>query len=213
MLLDEIPGLKEARTAALAREETLREIPFLPANLDICGVEVRQFTPRHFILLNAAGSPFLGAGEIAIEHVAQFLWVISPQFCTDPFARDLFLANVQLSFETDDDDKLATLIAAIDRYLEDALIDRPSGAGSETPLTHFAAAIVDEIASEYGWDDEVILEKPFARLFQYLRRIERRRDPRTPRFNRLSDGAERAAVKAWLKGRESEANSSEAPQE
>jgi hypothetical protein len=44
--------------------------------------------------------------------------------------------------------------------------------------------MIDLLASEYGWQDEHILSLPLARLFQYLRRIEKRRDPKAMQFNR-----------------------------
>jgi hypothetical protein len=92
----------------------------------------------------------------------------------------------------------------IDAYLDAALFDRPSGGDSTArPDVSFAAALVDEIASNYGWPDEVldargqpvwnagILDKPLARLCQYRRRIWRRDAARLGHDltlpNRLSD--------------------------
>jgi hypothetical protein len=44
--------------------------------------------------------------------------------------------------------------------------------------------MVEIMAHSYGWDDEATMQKPVARLFQYMRLIQRRNDPKAILFNR-----------------------------
>ena len=46
---------------------------------------------------------------------------------------------------------------------------------------------VDAVASEYGWNEEDILNIPFKRLTQYIRAIQLRNNPKAILFNAKSD--------------------------
>lgn len=210
--LDKIPGLQKRVAAAAAEEERLRRLPFLPVPLDICGVPVRHFTPRHFLLLDEAGSPFFHPGPIGAADIAQFLWVVSAAFrIPTPLTkdevndiRDAFLRSIARK-------RVDRLKAGIDSYIEKALFDRPDASGTDTPaVASFAALLVDDIATAYGWPDEVldadgfpipgagILDKPFARLLQYRRLIAWRLNPRHEPENRLSSRVEMQCVREFL---------------
>lgn len=195
MELDKIPGYPEAMAAAQAEEEELRDLAFIPVDLDICGVPVRQLTARHLLLCIYVRSPFFfSRDDLGPEHVAQFLWIVSPQFDPlDGLARSAFIKNIATSVQ------FAEAVPAIDDYLDQALMDRPpSGAARGASITSFIASLVDEFASEYGWTIDEILDRPLAALYQLLRRMERRRDPKAVTFNRLSDRARREIVQRWL---------------
>lgn len=191
-LLSNIPGLEKAVADARAEEEQIRYRPYLTTTLDILSVSVRQFTPRHFLYLDCAGSPFLNGGPIDASNIAQFLWVISEDFrAGDTVARDHFFSGI-LAVEIGD------AIEQIKSYIDDAWMDRPGGGGksSEAPITCYLADFVDVIASEYGWNRDTILDTPFAELFQYLRRIRARNNPRANFINR-SDKVRNAFVKKY----------------
>src|SRR5436190_4788815 len=158
-LLDDIPGLKERVAEAARKEGELRVLPFLDVTLDICGVPVKQFTPRHWAYLDAAGVPFFAAEAMSAVQVAQFLWIVSPSFRVgDAAAREAFLESiVQVPF--------GDATAAIAEYVDFALLDRPETGGqvSSAPITSYLAAIVDRIAEGgYTWSRDQILDTPFA---------------------------------------------------
>lgn len=192
MLLDKIPGYKEAIAQAAAEEEALRDLAFLEADLDICEVPVRQLTPRHLLLLFAARSPFLCGGVCAPEHIAQFLWIVSPAFVPDGDARQAFLAVIGSRVEYE------PARIAIEAYVAQALMDRPGVSGAKSiAITSFVAVLVHIFASAYGWTRREILDTPLAALYQLRRLIERERNPKAIFFNRLTDKAQREIVNAW----------------
>jgi hypothetical protein len=195
MLLDKIPGYKTAMAAAAAREQEIRDLAFLPVPLQICGVEVAQLNLRHLLMLFACESPFFSRRLARPEHVVQFLWVVSPKFSFDAAERTAFVRRVGVHVD------YAESVIAIERYLDEALMDRPAVAAaskSHAAITSFVAGFIDEIASHYGWDDDVILGKPIARLYQYLRQIRQRENPKSVFFNRFSDRTRKELVKEFM---------------
>lgn len=171
-----IPGLAEA----IARETELRNQAFLDIPQELCGIPVLPLTLRRLLLLEEIGSPFVGGSTRAPRprDVVNFLWALSPYFSTRPGDLRRFSKRCR---------KLnpARIVLAIDGYVCDALQDRPPSTSGPTAPSYesFAAGYVDVIASEYGWSEDAILDCPVARLFQYLKRILRRKDPKAPRFN------------------------------
>lgn len=212
MLLKNIPGYKKAVDAAVRQEQTLRRRAFLPHVSAIGKLPVRAFTPRHFLILDELESPFLSGTNPGPEHLAQFLWVVSPEFLIPspetPLrevqkARAAFVARIaRLKFD-------ATL-KSINTYIDDALFDRSSGGDDDDrPLACWVAGIINDVAGAYGWPDEIldargqpifgagIMDKPFARLCQYRRMIWLSKYPDINLPNRLSDAAGRRAIRRY----------------
>lgn len=211
MLLDQIPGLKRAKARAVQREEAIRRAAFMPCAERICGVDVYPFTPRHFLLLDEARSPFIGhAGTPFAEHVVQFLWIVSTAFLMPtrqlplreirPVLRD-FTARLR---------RVPYLRARrqIDAYVEAAFFDAPGGGGGEdSPIASTAAFLIHRYGKAYGWAPETLdargqpvhgggtLDRPFAQLFQLNRLITLDENPDYYPANKLSDGIERTYVK------------------
>src|SRR5689334_706017 len=74
----EIPGYREA----VKREMDIRDAAFLNITADICGIPIRQMTPRDYLILDGLGSPILD-GRIATasrEDIVKFLWFLSPEY-------------------------------------------------------------------------------------------------------------------------------------
>lgn len=191
MYLSEIPGYTRACERADRLQTYWRNFAFLglPETLFIAGghsVEVRQLTLRMFVQLSAVRSPFFVGGRIGPEHVAQVLWRISPEYDTRTVN-----TNARIEFVT----KIAGFpfkgaVRAVDRYLARQLIDKPPVAvqrNDTKPDTSFAASMIHVLASNYGWSDELILDQPITRIFQYLRRIRRQNDPELSHFNPIRD--------------------------
>lgn len=200
MELDNIPGLKKSVARAQAREEELRDFAMAGVNVVLAGVHVRQMTLRHLLILLAAKNAFLCGGPVRVADVALFLWVLSPEFSIERKARVAFLERIvrRVRFEK--------AVRAIDKYVDEALIDRPTGASrNETaPMASFVATVIHEVASSHGWGRDEILDSPIAELYQYLRLIIRDdylakglRPP--PVFNRLSDKVRKDMTLAYLK--------------
>lgn len=145
MELDKIPGYKDAVAKAAAREEAARDFAFIDAPLDICGEPICHLTLRRLLVLFAVRSPFFYAGLIAPEHVAQFLWIVSPLYAAgDRQAQREFTTRVgrRVPFRK--------ARAAIDAYLDIVFLDRPAAGGVKTAaITSFVANFIDEFAAEY----------------------------------------------------------------
>lgn len=191
MLLKNIPGLEKKVAAAARLEAELRELPFLGVNLDICGIEVKQFAPRHFLYLDTARIPFMTPAALMADQAAMFLWVISPGFNPAGAGRKEFLGRIaSLNF--------GHLKTELTQYVEQAMMDAPKGQGDgRAASTSFYAYVIDAlVAGGYQWPRDVIMDTPFAEIFQYLRRIASRKGD-AALANPLSDKARREAVNAY----------------
>ncbi|MDB6026301.1 MAG: hypothetical protein JWM68_2524 [Verrucomicrobiales bacterium] len=178
-LTDEIPGFREAAN----EEQFIRSAAFLPVTESICGIEVLPLTLAHFTMLEIARNPFVVGGNPVPEDIASFLWAVSPRYKPNaPFRRWWFVADLR-------DLDAEKVTAGIEAYMEDAFLDSPGGGKSDDalPTSSYAASLVDIIASEYCWSRSDILKMPFKEVFQYIKRMQKRANPKAPLFNKKSD--------------------------
>lgn len=169
-----IPGYREA----CEHEQANRELAFLDLPIPLCGVIVRQFSLKHLILLGNVGNGFITpCGLPQPEDIAQFLWVVNKDYSLDAEARTKFVEGLK-------EKKYGACLAEINEYLALAFQDAPQGERGGKQYTAGCASLVDIMAHEYSWPDEAIMEKPIARLFQYLRLIQKRNNPKALLFNR-----------------------------
>ena len=211
MLLKDYPGYTKAVADAAATEARMRRLPFFPHVAEICGLPVRAFTPRHFLLLDEAASPLLSGRRANREHLAQFLWIVSAEFVIP--SPSLPLAAVREMRQTFaarlwDTVVFAEARAGIHEYLDAAFFDvSPKGEPAErAPLTSMAASLIDEFGAEYGWLPEVLddrgqpipgrgtLDMPLAWLIQCRRAAALRKNPEAFVGNPLSDSAGRKVI-------------------
>lgn len=176
--LKNVPGYAEASR----KQEAIRDSVWLDSSPIIAGIQCVPLTVRKFAMLSEGGSPFVCGGPVFPEHVAQFLWVLSEEFCFDIAARDRFVERVAgMDYE-------ATREAITD-YCEtvffDASLDRSES--NTEPVASFIATLVDRFASEYGWLPDHVLELPMGQVLQLLRLIQLRHDPKAAVGNRLTD--------------------------
>src|SRR5436189_6225397 len=144
-------------------EDRLRDTPFLPVGEKVNGVEVKQFTLRHLILLLRLRSPFLCGGKIRIEDVGTFMWVINPHFSIEnppikaawgyrkylewkalnvPTSREVFLTQLVCY------PRWGFFYRGIRRYIKRAFHDSPPETdGGTTVAASFAAGLVHKIAT------------------------------------------------------------------
>lgn len=169
-----IPGYAEARE----KEQANRDLSFLDLPIPLCGVVVRQFCLKHLVLLGNCGNRFIvGEAVEQPEDVAQFLWVVSTGYSLDEKERSRFVKSLGKL-------KYVQAVKDIREYLAAAFQDAPQGGSGGKQYTADCAWLVEAMAHEYGWDDEAVMRKPIGRLFQYLRLIQRRADPKAILFNR-----------------------------
>ena len=157
--------------AAVEREQALRDVSFLDLPADICGIEIRQMTARDYLILDGLGSPFVCGGPSTDFDVVQFLWQLQSR---RP------LSQVCFAWRCGRLD--GPVIGKIRDYVDVTFQDAPGG--SDGPrYVGWLASVVDTVASEYGWPEDVIINMPLRRLFQYCKRIRMRLDPNAIMFN------------------------------
>lgn len=191
-----VPGYKEA----VEREVRIREESFLPFGEMICGLEVRQMTPRDLLILQGIESPFVVGGAITAEHIVRFLWILSFRFRVvrtwrDKWVRGKFIKRCRRL-------NVGGVLRRIDEYMTDTFQDAPGGSGRGPVASDWSgiAAIVDQLASAYHWREDDILQIPLKRIFQYGRIMRRREDPKAVFFNRRDE-----VRGAWLRDRNKQA--------
>lgn len=199
VLLDSIPAVCKAVARAERNADERRDLALSGVDLRLCGLDVRQLTPRHLLILFAARNPFLFGGRRASEHVAQFLWIVRAQPASSS-------SSSSASPASNDREKFLRRVAripylrackAIDAYIDASLMDKPPSTGSKrSAIVGTFASIVHEIASLYGWSRDTILDSPIAEIYQYFRLITRDRDPKAIFFN-PADKARRLAFNKW----------------
>lgn len=170
-----IPGYAEASR----KEQESRDLAFCEWPVPLCGIEAKQFTLTHLLILGNCENAFVSGRVPEPADVAFFLWVVSTDYVPNAKERDKFLARIC------DRVKFVPACGEIMDYLDAAFADAPAGPAEKgKSYTSFAAVHCDLFASEYGWDDQQTMHKPVARLFQLLRRIQKRHNPRAIQFNR-----------------------------
>lgn len=173
-----IPGLAEA----VAQETRRRVDSFTPAPSTVCGVTLEPLTPNKLAVLESINCPILGGVEFPEpEDIAVFLWFCSDEFTVNDRKRERFTRRIaRIDYYE--------ALTGIQNWLADQFEDAPPSSGRESvSYVSWIAALVDAIASEYGWSEEDILNIPFKRLTQYIRAIQLRNNPKAILFNAKSD--------------------------
>jgi len=208
MLLDKIPGLKRAEARAKQKEEEIRRRAFLPCCLQICGINVRALTPRHYILLDEMRSPFFHGGDALPEDVAAFLWVVSTEFlhpANEIPSKELKAARSAFIHRIGPKVKFAKAVKEIRAYVSDALFDAPAAGDDSSPqYASFAAHLVERFHplpdGQFDSRGQPIpgagtLDIPFAQIFQRLRVKDAKANPDYTPPNPLSDKVVRECVR------------------
>jgi len=175
-LFSEIDGYKEA----VESENRLREFSFLDYPDLILDVKVKPLTPRLFSLLHLKKTPILCGGDVAVDDILLFLWIVSFDFNPQDETKRKELVKQCLQYSPDD------LYRAIADYIEESFQDSTNTKGlpDEIPYYHWIASLVVVLASEFHWSEREILDMPFKRLWQYLRCISKKYDSRAILFNK-----------------------------
>jgi hypothetical protein len=180
---DLIPGYREAVTA----EMEYRDADFLSNTTYIYGVEVHKLTPRLMCILTLMKHPLMVGGDLTLLDVVSFIWVVSTQFTTDDVKRKEFLDNISKRI-LDEKGAVEAVMEDITGYIKKSFEDGSgkSRLGDANNSVSCYATITDIFAHEYGWDEEKVFNLPFRRIFQYLRAITLRNNPKAV-FDNPSD--------------------------
>jgi hypothetical protein len=186
----EIPGYREA----IAAEREARDYAFLELPRDICGIDAAPFTLHHLVTRLAIGCPFLCERSVMdrpdpAAEIASFIWHVSEarrRALGRPLAE--YRAR-QAFFEKTAQLDTSAAVVAIHEYLNWTFLDAPpsGGACKRPPIASIASTIIDLFASEYGWYRHQVMHCPLEQLYQLIREITVRKNPKAVLFNRRSD--------------------------
>lgn len=161
--------------AALRLESEIREIAFLPVDLKLLDVPVKQLTPLHVSYLDWMENAYITKGKNPeIKDTLQFLWVVSTEFkLGDDEARSKFYNSHTNVNHEEMSNEIREYIGS--SYLDDEpIINRSASTkkkSSDESYYAWIASYVHLLATEYGWTDDYIMNLPIARILQYQRCI------------------------------------------
>lgn len=174
---------------AVEKETQIRDTAFLPeVPWRVLGISLRWITPLDLKILDDAGNAVIDESitetDVPLAHVAAFFWFMAADH--DPKRRG-FLALVRKRILVLQIAKAGAIRYVLEarRFYRENMQDAPANSDghARAMTTSWLVIMCDILAKEYGWDDDAIIRKPVARLFQYLNRIHERADPEAPRFN------------------------------
>lgn len=151
----------------MAGDAVRRAEDFIEVSRTVCGLELRQLTPRDLLLLDYAKSPFVAGGDIAPAHVAQFLWQMLERQPGWWGERRFFRHCRALGYDT----SIAEIKAYVDRHFADA----PAAGGSDgRPLgTSFVAPLIVRISAGIpSLTPAAIMDTPLPQLFQFRKVLD-----------------------------------------
>jgi hypothetical protein len=158
----------------LEQEELQRSVAFLGVTELICGVEVLPFSLAHLCRLQCVGSPFVSGGAHSPADVALFLWAVSPEYRPRSwFRRYLFVRKLRgIPF--------AEAVKGITDYLNEAFQDHTGGKSEGFSPSYWSgfASMVATLATEFHWSEADIMHMPLKRVWQYMRIVEKRHNPK-----------------------------------
>jgi hypothetical protein len=177
----------EARKAEVIRiwqyeacllESEVREFAFTNRNMRLHGFDLKQFTLRHYVILDFNGNFFVKPTECEpqklIDDTIDFLWLLNPNYSDDKEKLLEFDGKVKAKMN---EVGLESFVEEVKDYLNKSLMDVvvKGEVDDKAPTISYVAGIIDTLACEYGWTDEHIMDLPWARLLQYTRSIEERK--------------------------------------
>jgi hypothetical protein len=186
---NQIPGYREA----VAAEREARDYAFLELPREICGIDAAPLTLYRLVTRFAIGCPFLGESNVMERpdpagEIASFIWHVSVarsrtlgRPLAEYHARNALVEHLA-SIETSES------VVAIHDYLNWMLLDAPppSDGPSRAPVASIAAGIIDVFGSQYSWSRYEVMHAPIEQLFQLIREITVRNNPKAALPNRRS---------------------------
>lgn len=160
---------------AVEQENEARDIAFLDVPEVVCGKPVRAMTVQDVIMLDGLASPFVCGGEsLEPKDVVMFLWYLNPKRTGSRLAQWRFSFSCRNL-------KFIESVLEVQEFVARMFMDAPASGDQTERLSYYswAASLVDKFASEYGWSDEKTLTTPLPRLFQLMKAMAKRNNPKT----------------------------------
>ena len=178
------PRIAEARrTDAKDADEA-----FLTFSREVCGYQVEPLTVGRFLILQSLENAFVGEGDVGPSDVATFLWVCSKKFDPNPRKGKRFVRRFPQK-------RWHLFVPEIVKHLEQVTTQSAKNEKSEPGA--WLAALVDVLASEYGWSLSQIYETPLAVVFQLAAKIRGRNSQGAPiSFSPRADALQAEFLKA-----------------
>lgn len=156
---------------AIGRERRLREEAYLGTPQFICGIPLKQITPRLLAVLFRINTPFLQGGDATEEDIALFLWAThlrNPMREETPrwlgkTERQKFAKLFRKGFDYDEAER------AIDEFMVDTFLDAPDGKPSRPYVCSIAWLEYGMAAKPFNWQREYTLDQPLRIIYQLLR--------------------------------------------
>lgn len=157
-------------------------LPWIPLPPEEWGsFKILPLTMRRYALLSIEDFWSDENGDARIP-ILRFLWVMSPEFSTNPEEAKRFRAKNYFEDLEGFNDRIRS-------FIDKAFEFNPSTSTKKTSSgsTEWMSSLIDAFASEYGWTDEKILDTPISRLLLLLRRIRERNSQNPIKFNSEAD--------------------------
>jgi hypothetical protein len=171
------------RFAAMqGREQALREQAFVEWESLVLGESLRQMTLGDMFILQGAGNPYIAGGAWPEPvDVLQFLWIMHAENRGGKlrkwWAKRQMIKRV--ATRKVEGDAMEAWTNAINAYLDDVFLDSPKRAKDDSrPLgVCFMASLMVRLSNYIGTVDPASgkgwAEVPIARIFQYIKAINR----------------------------------------
>lgn len=145
---------------ALKDADQAQQEAWLDISYEICGLEICQMTIQQYYLLDGLDCPFFSGADFTPADIAQFLWILSPEYKPEKKAREKFLKQIK-------DIKILKAEEEIIKYLEVTFSDLDTLAedSKNKRYANFLAYQIDLFAKEYGWSMKEILNLPLRQVF------------------------------------------------
>jgi len=177
-----IPGYAEARR----KETTLRDSAYLGGKEMICGIVVHPISLRRLLWLEHARNGLVGQYRFESEneilaHALQVIYFCTPQFEVPDSPKFSFWSSLRQSIQQQAFFRKVlsaypaeTVIKEVNEWIENALMDAPTGTGNnevDSPsYASYPTYIVDKFAEAglpFTFDE--IMDMPLRRLWQHWR--------------------------------------------
>lgn len=212
LLLNDIPGFREALSASRSDEYRTREDAWTDPVGNVCGFKIRPIRVRDYVLLVKLRSPFISRREPTKHDLGLFLWMLSPGYDKWLFGWRRFTGlrglaarwhglRVHWRFCRDMPASSEPAVVECFKFVEKMFLDSPPSvaSGRESGL-HFITGWMDRIRAEYHASEEEVWLMSLPKLFSLLKAINQRTNPEMPNFDQKSDRVKIAILRALRQG-------------
>lgn len=172
---EDIPGFKEAVEA----EKFSRNASFFALTENILGFECLPMTLEHFLILQIAESPILKGGNMTIPQIAQFLWILSPNYSPKSiWHRGWFFRRCRKTFGLNTEEhqfNAAVIMDMCEAYMADTFQDAQGGGNESKSYYSDVTSVCATLAREHHQPKAVTMKTPLKQIFQDLKEIKEHR--------------------------------------